>query len=764
MQLFDGAQVFTTEMGGRTLSIETGVLAAQAGGAVTVRYGDTVLLATATMSRDVRPDINFFPLTVEFEERLYAAGRIPGSFQRREGRPGDESILLSRLVDRPLRPLFPKGFVNEVQIIITVLASDSENLMGPLAIIGASAALHISDIPWNGPIGGATIGFVDGEFVINPTATNMEHSSLDLTIAGTSDNILMVEAGAREIPEDMILDALKLAHESMLPVIGVIEEMQRQVGKTKVSDYAVALPSEATQATIKELAATKITEALAAGLDKHGLKDALQAIQTEVKAHFAAQVEAGGAPTPYLNDAFDAVLKEATRKRILSTGIRPDGRTTTEIRPISVQVGKLPRVHGSGLFMRGETHVLSVATLGTPGDAQRLDNLQPADAKRYMHHYNFPPFSTGEAYPMRGPKRREIGHGALAERALVAVIPDDFPYTLRVVSEAVSSNGSTSMGSVCGSTLALMDAGVPITAPVSGIAMGLVQDQESGAYKVLSDIQGLEDALGDMDFKVAGTEHGITAVQMDLKIKGLDFEILRQALEQAREGRMHILGKMMDVLPEPRQQMSEFAPRILTINIDPEKIGKIIGPGGKVVRSLQEEYGVKIDIEENGTVYVSGEGVKAEQALEQIANMTEEVEVGKIYTGTVVRVEPYGAFINILPGVDGMVHISQLADYRVDKVEDIANLGDELTAMVIGVDGGKVRMSRQAVLEGWTVEEAQSRDSGGGGRGGDRGGDRGDRRNGGGDRGDRRGGDRGGRGGDRGGDRGDRRGDRGPRR
>ena len=767
MQLFDGAQVFTTEMGGRTLSIETGVLAAQAGGAVTVRYGDTVLFATATMSREVRPDINFFPLTVEFEERLYAAGRIPGSFQRREGRPGDESILLSRLVDRPLRPLFPKGFVNEVQIIITVLASDNENLMGPLAIIAASAALHISDIPWNGPIGGATVGFVDGEFVVNPTATNMQHSSLDLTIAGTNDNILMVEAGAREIPEDMMLDALKLAHESMLPVINTINAMQAQVGKAKVTDYAVALPSETTLSTVKELAAARVSEALAAGLDKHGLKDALSAIQTEVKAHFTAQVEAGAAPTPYVGDAFDAVVKEATRQRILVTGVRPDGRATTEIRPISVQVGKLPRVHGSGLFMRGETHVLSVATLGTPGDAQRLDNLQPADAKRYMHHYNFPPFSTGEAYPMRGPKRREIGHGALAERALVAVIPEDFPYTLRVVSEVVSSNGSTSMGSVCGSTLALMDAGVPITAPVSGIAMGLVQDQGSGAYKILSDIQGMEDALGDMDFKVAGTEHGITALQMDLKIKGLDFEILRQALSQAREGRMHILGKMMDVLPEPRQQMSEFAPRILTIHIDPEKIGKLIGPGGKVVRGLQEQYSVKIDIEEDGTVYISGEGTKAEQALEQVANMTEEVEVGKIYTGTVVRVEPYGAFINILPGIDGMVHISQLADYRVDKVEDIANLGDELTAMVVDVEGGKVRMSRQAVLEGWSVEEAQTRDRGGrgGGGGGDRGGDRGDRRGGGGDRG----GDRGGRGGDRGdrrgGDRGDRRGgDRGPRR
>lgn len=754
MQLFDGAQVFTAEVGGQTLSIETGVLAAQAGGAVTVRYGDTVLLATATMSREVRPDINFFPLTVEFEERLYAAGRIPGSFQRREGRPGDEAILLSRLVDRPLRPLFPKGFVNEVQIIITVLASDNENLMGPLAIIAASAALHISDIPWNGPIGGATIGFVDGEFVVNPTASEMQHSALDLTVAGTSDNILMVEAGAREIPEDMMLDALKLAHESMLPVIQLIEEMQRQLGKAKVTDYPVALPTEVTQAEVRELAATKISEALAAGLDKQGLKDALAVIKNDVKNQFATRVEAGEVPAQHVSDAFDAVLKEATRKRILNTGVRPDGRNTTEIRPISVQVGRLPRVHGSGLFMRGETHVLSVVTLGTPGDAQRLDTLQPGEEKRYMHHYNFPPFSTGEAYPVRGPRRREIGHGALAERALVAVIPEDFPYTLRVVSEVMSSNGSTSMGSVCGSTLALMDAGVPITAPVSGIAMGLVQDQESGAYKVLSDIQGLEDALGDMDFKVAGTEHGITALQMDLKIKGLDFEILRQALAQAREGRMFILGKMMDVLPEARQQLSNFAPRILTINIDPEKIGKIIGPGGKVVRSLQEQYGVKIDIEEDGTIYVSGEGVSAEEALEQIANMTEEVEVGKIYTGTVVRVEPYGAFINILPGVDGMVHISQLADYRVDKVEDIANLGDELTAMVIDVEGGKVRMSRQAVLEGWSVEEAQSRDRGGSRSGG--GGDRGSRSNG--DRGDRRGGSRGGRGGDRrGGDRGGRR-------
>jgi polyribonucleotide nucleotidyltransferase len=421
--------------------------------------------------------------------------------------------------------------------------------------------------------------------------------------------------------------------------------------------------------------------------------------------------------------------------------LRPDGRDTTTIRPISVQVGRLPRVHGSGLFMRGETHVLSIATLGTPGDAQKLDTLAPEVEKRYMHHYNFPPFSTGEAYAMRGPKRREIGHGALAERALVPVIPEDFPYTLRVVSEAVSSNGSTSMGSVCGSTLALMDAGVPISAPVSGIAMGLVQDMESGDYRILSDIQGMEDALGDMDFKVAGSEHGITALQMDLKIKGLDFEILRQAMEQARVGRMHILGKMMDVIPEPRLELSPYAPRILTLHIDPEKIGKLIGPGGKMVRGLQEQYGVKIDIEDDGTVFVSGDGVTAEQCRDAIAAMMEEVALGRIYTGKVVRVEPYGAFVNIMPGVDGLVHISQLADYRVGKVEDVANLGDELTAMVIDIDGqGKVRLSRQAVLEGWSVEEAQSRDRGGRSSGGG-GGDRGPRRDG--DRGGRPGGDRG---------------------
>lgn len=746
MQMFQGTQLFTAEVGGRTLAIESGLLAPQAGGAVTVRYGDTVLLATAVMSKDVRSGLNFFPLTVEFEERLYAAGRIPGSFFRREGKPSEQAILMSRLVDRPLRPLFPKGMRNEVQVIITAMATDGQNLMDPLAIIAASAALAVSDIPWNGPIAGTTIGFVDGEFVVNPTAAQMEHSSLSLVAAGTDDNILMVEAGANELPEDLVLEALKLAHETNRVVIAAINELRAALGKEK-AEPSIFLPTAEVEAEISALAAAKISALLEQGLGKVELNSGLDAIKAEIRAAFAERVAEGTVSAVEIDDAYEAILKKVTRKRILETGIRPDGRTTTQIRPISVQVSNLPRVHGSGLFMRGETHVLTIATLGTPGDAQRLDSLLPGEEKRYMHHYNFPPFSTGEATPMRGPKRREIGHGALAERALIPVIPEDFPYTLRLVSEVLSSNGSTSMGSVCGSTLALMDAGVPITAPVAGIAMGLIQDMESGAYQVLSDIQGMEDALGDMDFKVAGTEHGITALQMDLKIKGLDFDILQKALDQAREGRMYIMGKMLEVLPKSREKLSEYAPRILTHHIDPEKIGKLIGPGGKTVRSLQETFVVKIDIEEDGTVYISGEGLNAERALAEVQRMTEDIEVGKIYTGTVVRVEPYGAFVNIMPGVDGMVHISQLADYRVDKVEDIAKLGDELTAMVIDVDpGGKVRMSRQAVLEGWSVEEARSRDRGarparnGGDRGGDR--DRGDRGGRSGDRRYDRGGDR----------------------
>ena len=726
LRLFEGAQVYTTTLGEREVSIETGILAQQAGGAVTVRCGDTVILATATMDRGVRPGIGFFPLTVDFEEKLYAAGRIPGNLFRREGRPSEQGILLCRLVDRPLRPLFPKGLRNETQVILTALSSDGEHLIDTLAIIAASAALSLSDIPWAGPVGAASVAYVDGELVVNPTASEMELSTLGLQVAGTADNILMVEAGASELPENIMLDGLRLAYESMQPAIQTIEQMQAELGKDKYTDYPVFAAAERTVEGVNQLARDKVHAAVRETTDRNDRKVRLTEIRAETLEALAEPINAAEVEARDVDDTLDSLFKEAVRRRILDERVRPDGRDPETVRPIQVQVGNLPRVHGSGLFMRGETHVLTIATLGTPGDAQRIYTLQPEDDKRYIHHYNFPPYSTGEAYPMRGPKRREIGHGALAERALQPVIPDEFPYTLRLVSEAVSSNGSTSMGSVCGSTLALMDAGVPIDAPVSGIAMGLVQDQETGEYVVLSDIQGVEDHLGDMDFKVAGSGHGITALQMDLKVKGLDFEILRIALEQARQGRLHIMEKMLEVLPEAREELSPYAPRILTVNVDPEKIGKIIGPGGKTVRALQERYEVKIDIDDDGSVFISGQnGLAAEEARREIESLTEEVEIGKIYTGQVVRVEAYGAFVNLLPGVDGLVHISQLADYRVNNVEEIANVGDELTTMVIDVDpAGKIRLSRQAVLEGWSAEEARDRDRGGrrGGGGGERGG------------------------------------------
>ena len=724
LRLFEGAQVYNTKLGEKEVSIETGILAQQAGGAVTVRCGDTVILATATMDRGVRPGIGFFPLTVDFEEKLYAAGRIPGNLFRREGRPSEQGILLCRLVDRPLRPLFPKGLRNETQVILTALSSDGEHLIDTLAIIAASAALSLSDIPWAGPVGAASVAYVDGELVVNPTASEMELSTLGLQVAGTADNILMVEAGASELPEDIMLDGLRLAYESMQPAIQTIQQMQAELGKEKYTDYPVFAAAERTVEEVNQLARDKVHAAVRETTDRNDRKVRLTEIRAETLEALAKPINAAEVDARDVDDTLDNLFKEAVRRRILDERVRPDGRDPETVRPIQVQVGNLPRVHGSGLFMRGETHVLTIATLGTPGDAQRIYTLQPEDDKRYIHHYNFPPYSTGEAYPMRGPKRREIGHGALAERALQPVIPDEFPYTLRLVSEAVSSNGSTSMGSVCGSTLALMDAGVPIDAPVSGIAMGLVQDQDTGEYVVLSDIQGVEDHLGDMDFKVAGSGHGITALQMDLKVKGLDFEILRIALEQARQGRMHIMEKMLEVLPEAREELSPYAPRILTVNVDPEKIGKIIGPGGKTVRALQERYEVKIDIDDDGSVFISGQnGLAAEEARREIESLTEEVEIGKIYTGQVVRVEAYGAFVNLLPGVDGLVHISQLADYRVNTVEEIANVGDELTTMVIDVDpAGKIRLSRQAVLEGWSAEEARERDRGGRRGGGERGG------------------------------------------
>ncbi len=701
---------FEVDVAGKTFTIETGTLALQAGGSVTVRVGDTVILATATASKAPREGIDFFPLTVDYEERLYAAGRIPGSFFRREGRPSESAILLCRLVDRPIRPLFPKGYRNDVQIVLTALSSDEENHLDIPAIIGASAALTISDVPFGGPVGAIRVGYIDGEFVFNPTSSEMERSKMDLRLAGTKDAILMVEAGANEVPEEIMLEAMRRGHEAMQPVIAIQEEMREKLGKPK-QEFEPALPDEEAEKAVRELAESRIEEILEKGLRKQEFNDAIDSLQQEVQESLAEKFDPKD-----ISEAFHDVLKEVMRRRILETGIRPDGRGVKDIRPLSSAVGLLPRTHGSGLFTRGETQVLSIATLGAPGEAQTMDSLTAEEeTKRYIHHYNFPPYSTGEVYPMRGPKRREIGHGALAERALLPVIPpeDEFPYTIRVVSEVLSSNGSTSMASVCGSTLSLMDAGVPIKAPVGGIAMGLITDPDTGKYRVLTDIQGMEDHLGDMDFKVAGTREGVTALQMDIKVSGLNYDILGEALQQAREARMFILDHMKNTIAEPREHLSPYAPRIITIHISPDKIGKLIGPGGKTIRGLQDQYHVKIDIQEDGSVFISSpNGDEADKAIGEIEKLTEDVEVGKIYTGKVVRTTDFGAFVEILPGVDGMVHISQLADYRVPRVEDVVKVGDEVMVMVIDVDKetGKIKLSRQAVLEGWTPEEARAKD------------------------------------------------------
>jgi polyribonucleotide nucleotidyltransferase len=707
-------KIYTAKLGEHEVQISTGKLAGLAGGAVTVRIGDTVVLVTATAAKTPRPDIDFFPLSVEFEERMYAAGRIPGSFFRREGRPSEAAILVARLIDRPLRPLFPKDFRNDVQVVVTTISYDLENYLDIPAIIGASASLMISDIPFYGPVGAVRVGMIDGQMVINPTATEMEKSDLDLRIAGTSEAILMVEAGAKEVPETAMLEALSSGHKAIQDIIALQLQMAKEVGKPKMSYPAAALAADVA-ANVKTHIGARVADVLSQTLTKEARESALDTIEDSV---LTALAEVDPAE---VKSSFDSVVKSEVRNAILDRGVRPDGRGLKDIRTISCEVGLSPRAHGSGLFTRGQTQVLSIATLGTVGEEQSLDGLRPEESKRYMHHYNFPPFSTGEAYPMRGPRRREIGHGALAETALRNMIPDvdTFPYTIRVVSEALSSNGSTSMGSVCASTLALMDAGVQIKAPVSGIAMGLVT-REDGKYAVLSDIQGMEDSLGDMDFKVAGTAKGITALQMDMKIKGLRADIMKQALEQAREGRMFIMEKMLAAIAKPRETMSQYAPRVTVLKIDPEKIGKVIGPGGKTIRGMIEEFNVKIDVEDDGSVFISSpDGAGAAAAEARIRSMTEDAKIGEIYTGRVTRVADFGAFVEILPGLDGMVHISQLADYRVNRVEDIVKLGDELTVMVIDIDpAGKVRLSRQAVLAGWTAEEARDHDrkpSGGGG-------------------------------------------------
>lgn len=708
------SQIFSTTVAGKTLELETGRLAGLAGGAVTARLGETIIFASATMSKSPR-DTDFFPLSVDYEEKLYAAGRIPGSFFRREGRPAEAAILTSRVVDRTLRPLFPKDMRNDVQIILTAFSHDQENYPDMLGIIAASAALTISNIPWNGPVAGARVGLIEGTLVVNPIISEMENSLLDLRVSGTSDAINMVECGAQEVDEATMLKAMTLAHEAIQPIIALQQEMRARLGKPK-SEPALSGANKELIQKVRAEVQDETKEIVKGATERDRQREDLNQI---VDRQWAQYAEQGDFELSDVRSGVQSAFNFAVRSRVVEEKIRPDGRAPGQLRELHAETGLFPRVHGSGLFERGETQVLTVATLGTPRESQILDGLHPEDSKRYLHHYNFPPFSTGETWPLRGTKRREIGHGALAETALRAVLPpeDEFPYTIRLVSEVLSSNGSTSMASVCGSTLALMDAGVPIHRPVAGIAMGLIQ--EGDQVVVLTDIQGMEDHLGDMDFKVAGTSEGITALQMDIKISGISEDTLRDALEQARKARLQILGVMREAIATPRPSLSEYAPRMTTVKVNSDKIGAVIGPGGKTVRGMQDRLGVKIDIQEDGTIFIAGnDGPSVQQAEEEIALLTEEAELGRIYTGRVRRIEPYGAFVEFLPGKDGLVHISQLADYRVESVESEVSLDDEIMVMVIDVSSeGKVRLSRQAVLEGWSVEEARERDRGIGGGG-----------------------------------------------
>src|SRR6266481_4741952 len=710
-------------IGGRVMSIETGRVAEQASGAVLVRYGDTVILATVVGSDEPREGIDFFPLTVDVEERMYAAGKIPGGFIKREGRASEHAILACRLADRPLRPLFPKGYRNEVQIVITVLSADQENDSDIMGIVGASAALSVSDIPFAGPVGAVRVGYIDDQLIINPLESQMEHSRLDLSIAGTADAVMMVEAGAKELPENLMLEAVRFGQETLQDIIKMQEKLMQAVNRAKRPFEPPPADNDLRQ-KVAEFVYPRF-EAAVNNPNKTTRSAALSTVQNELITTLGAQFP------DRLRDIiafYEKELKAYVRNNILDHGVRPDGRDLKTIRPISCEVGLLPRTHGSALFTRGQTQVLSVVTLGSPGDEQVLDGLGASESKRFMHHYNFPPFSTGESKPLRGPGRREIGHGALAERAVAAVIPtqEEFPYTIRAVSDVLSSNGSTSMGSVCGTTLSLMDAGVPIHAPVAGVAMGLItgEGERAGKWAVLSDIQGIEDALGDMDFKVAGTADGVTALQMDIKVKGITYEIMAKALEQAREGRMFIMEKMLDTIDAPREELSPYAPRIQTIKINPEKIGAVIGPGGKMIRRIQEESGAKIDIEDDGSVNISATSGEAMQlALDAVRALTEEVEVGRIYTGTVRRLVDFGAFVEILPGKEGLVRTSQLADYQVMRPEDVVSVGDEITVMVIEVDPqGRINLSRRAALSGEMPSASEMESDRGPGRGPSRGG------------------------------------------
>lgn len=677
--------VFTTTVGGRTLTVETGKYAEQTNGTCWVKCGETTVQASVTMADAPRDGIDFFPLGVDFEEKMYSVGKIPGGFKKREGRPSDKAILTSRLIDRPLRPLFPKGFYNDVSVVCTALSVDPDVAPEPLAMIASSVALTISDIPFAGPTGSVVVGLVDGKFIINPNAEEKEKSEMHTTVSGTEEAILMVEAGAKEVSEQTMLDAIMFAHEEIKKLVKFQKDIQAKIGKPKRTDLPIFTPEEEVDKAVREYASEKLDFALDT-FDRETRQNRQEELNEEVFNHFA---EIFPEKQKMIADVMYKMTKEKVRAKILNNGTRPDGRKLKDIRPIWCEVGVLPRVHGSAVFTRGQTQVLNCCTLGTIGEVQKLEGLDDEDAKRYIHHYNMPPYATGEARQLKSPGRREIGHGALAERALEPVIPteEEFPYALRLVSEVLSSNGSSSMASVCGSTLSLMDAGVQIKAPVAGIAMGLIKDTESNNVAVLSDIQGMEDFLGDMDFKVAGTEKGITAIQMDIKIKGIDKNILTTALNQAREGRMHILGIMLETIKEPRKELSKYAPKIISFNIDPDKIREVIGSGGKVINKIIDETGVKIDIDDDGKVFIATSDDKmAQRAKELILNIASDLEVGKTYEGKVARIMQFGAFVEFAPGKDGMIHISKLSKNRVEKVTDVVNIGDVVKCEVIKID------------------------------------------------------------------------------
>ena len=688
-------KIFKMDLAGRELSVEIGKIAELAAGSAILRYGETMVMVNVSKSAKPRDGIDFFPLSVDYEEKLYSVGKIPGGFLKREGKPSEKAILTSRLIDRPIRPLFPKGFRNDVQVVATVLSVDQDCTPDIVSMIGSSVALSISDIPFNGPTGSVLVGLVDGALVANPTAEQREKSSLHLVVSGTKDAIMMVEAGGEEIPESLMLEAILFAHEEIKKIVAFIEEITAAVGKEKM-EVELHKVDEEVETAVRNFATDKMKEAVRT-VEKLERQEKMDAVREETLSHFEELLEEYGSD---IEEVLQAIIKESVRMLITHEKVRPDNRGLEEIRPIWCDNGFIPRAHGSGLFTRGQTQVMTITTLGALGDVQILDGLDEEENKRYMHHYNFPAYSVGEARPSRGPGRREIGHGALAERALVPVIPskEEFPYAIRLVSEVLSSNGSTSQGSVCGSTLSLLDAGVPIKDMVAGIAMGLIKDDEKVA--ILSDIQGMEDHLGDMDFKVAGTEHGITAIQMDIKINGIDENILRTALEQARIGRLHILNEMRKTISAPKPELSKYAPKIITMNINPDKIRDVIGPGGKVITKIIDETGVKIDIEQTGEVFIAGiDQEMIDLAQKLIKDIVVEAEVGQTYKGKVTRITTFGAFVEILPGKEGLLHISHIAHERVAKVEDVLNIGDEVEVKVTEIDEkGRVNLSRKVLL------------------------------------------------------------------